>query len=597
MFKSMNLALITIFLTILILFSNITIANSTIQENKLTIKNIDYFNNNSRNIKDIAEKSIQDEELLGWQLGDQQTNIIASGFTITAICVGISDNVVVLIESTLLDQFTEVRGNNIAEDIQNRIYDPTAVNLGTPKESNDYPGCHAVAIIIVDSSERYIAWSSAYNYGQSNGYEAICIKENVDLVSITTRYLFCVYRNLRNDITDLWFIEGIAALWPNFLGIQTTNRCSDAVMDSIDTSGGQNTALLEFMLSGTALGPISYGISFVFAFYLYEQFGIEFIRAVILDNNLSITQSITKQLPLFNFENLVFKDVFLNFEMALRLNDETYNPKWGFHGLNLNIPTFSQDSASSLPLDYNIQLQHWAGKSHMLSISNPSFNALKYRFNGSSEGDFDVHVIGSSYYNSTNIKKVVSEMTIDPETQDGELIFILPEKASNVFLNIANANGPENGSIIYTVEEYSNLRDSASFQIETFDSGLVGTIDSLEYDDKVFTVTASVDWDLDTKLEDNDLAPHVVLYDADGEFAFNLKTYLTFNDLTEKWEGQLEISDDIKSGDYVIKLFVRGVELDSEESTVTGSSAPSFLFLSLSFAFICLVSVRRRIKF
>ena len=386
----------------------------------------------------------------------------------------------------------------------------------------------------------------------------------------------------------------MSEFWPNFLTLETTNRCSERFMEALESGYGQNIPLMEFAPDGSPFYSASYGMSFAFVFYIYEQFGIDFVRTVLEDSNLSVAQAIDHQLPLFGYPDMDFRDVFFNFQMTLRLNKEEFDPKWGYHGLNIYVPVGETDNAVSLPVDVNLDVFHWAGESHSLNVNNPSFAALKYTFNGSSSGDFDVHVIGSSYYNYSYTEEYVSKMRINNDTQNGELVFILPEKVAYVYINVANANGPDYGYDVVNSEVYAELRDSASIHIETFNPGLVGTIDSLEYIDRTFTVTATVDWDLESTLEDNDLAPHVVLYDADGEFAFNLQAYLSYNAATESWNGTLDLTEDIKSGDYAIKLFVRGVELDTSEGKVTGSSAPSFLFLSLSLAFISLFLIRRR---
>ena len=185
-------------------------------------------------------------------------------------------------------------------------------------------------------------------------------------------------------------------------------------------------------------------------------------------------------------------------------------------------------------------------------------------------------------------------MTINNDTQDGELVFILPAKVAYVYINVANANGPDYGYDLADTAALNLARDSVSVQIEEYDPELVGAINTIDYNDRNFNITAEVDWNLDTTLLENDIAPHVVLYDADGEFAFNLQNYLTWDEESGEWVGQLNISEDIKAGKYIIKLFIGGVELDSVEGSVSGASAPGFLFFSLSLALATLIFIRKK---
>ena len=587
----------------ILLTSNIAIVKYSVTENtqveSFLFENYTENDNFEDDITEIEKVSAPNAvtEVLGWELGDQQSNIgvpyISGG--ITAVCVGLAENVAVLVETVSLSEFPESRGNSIADMFQRLVYDPTEAVYGIPRESQIFPGSHDLVLVLIDELY-HTEWSGIGGVygGQYNGYEQISARVDIDWRTVTHEYQHCIYNHVSDYNRERWFNEGMAEFWPNYLGIQTTNRCADHFMEEVEDS--QNIPLLEWSRNlGAGQESGSYGISFMFVFYVYEHFGIDFIRTLIEETNMTFYEAINHHLPLYGYPDMDFRDVFFNFEIANRLNEQSIDPMWGYKYTNFFIQYDTKVYASDLPvIDHQFNTHHWAAENHEVGLSNPAFAALKYTFNGSSSGDFDAHVIGSSYYNSSNIKKVVSQMTIDPVTQDGELIFILPEKVSNVYFLVANANGPEEGIDISDQELKNSLRDSSTLSIETFDPGLVGTINTLDYADRAFTVTADVNWDLETTLVENDLAPHVVLYDADGEFAFNLQGYLSYNAASDSWNGTLQLTEDIKSGDYVIKLFVRGVELDTLEGKVTGSSAPGFLFVQIFFTTIFAVLWKKR---
>ena len=133
----MNKTIIIVSMALMILsfmtFSNIAVIQGVTQENTNLIEFLRQFNTVDVNNEEIVvnkitvtEKIVQDTVVLGWEIEDQQSGINVPGFTITGVCVGIYENTVVLVESTLLSEYPVSRGNSIAEDFQTKIYTPTA---------------------------------------------------------------------------------------------------------------------------------------------------------------------------------------------------------------------------------------------------------------------------------------------------------------------------------------------------------------------------------------------------------------------------------------------------------------------------------------
>jgi len=583
-------------ITTLVISTNVAAAHNAVQETsyaQVMVNQIEQFKAPAK-----INSPQQDESVLGWEVGDQQANIQVPGFTITAICAGIYEDTVVLVEDQVIDEFPESRGRSIAKFFQERIYDPTEAVYGVPRLSIDY-NTSDIALVIVDTTAHSTSWAGVYG-GQYNGYEQITVDKDIDWGTVAHEYQHCIHRNLRSGRSqyyERWINEGMSEFWPGYLGIEKTNRCSDHYMEAVEQNYKQNIPLMEFAPRGSPYYTANYGMGFMFTFYLYDHFGMPLVDAAIRDYNYSFHDALNRQLPKFGYDDLTFTDIFFDFQLAFRVNDVSVDPRWGYKGLSFFTMNGQNAYATNYPLDLNFNVFHWAGDSVGIGYSGkPDHVAVNISFDGSAgDGYFDVHAVTNTFVDMDTTKKFVTPMTLDNDTQTGSLIVFIPNDVSLLELNVANANGPDYGYDVADSEAFAELRDPASVHVEPINLEVSGTIDDSNYDTdaREIAITASLDWDLDQPLHEAGFSPTVQLYDEEGEFGFNVETELNYED--GQWTGVLTIPEDIADGKYKLNLMLQGLSLEMVDIDIgAGVGVPGFIFMSLSLTLIALALLRKR---
>jgi hypothetical protein len=154
-----------------------------------------------------------------------------------------------------------------------------------------------------------------------------------------------IFYNHDMDESD-FLAEGVANLAAQYSGYWSTIMETQARRY---TQNPQDSLLYFNRISRNYYWDVSYGQSYLFVTYLYERFGLDFIRSLIStpeDGAISIDVALSNE-----GYNLTFNDVYLDWIVAVSLdNPEIYGGIYGFTSVNYTI-----DCQYSVGADYPIE--------------------------------------------------------------------------------------------------------------------------------------------------------------------------------------------------------------------------------------------------
>ncbi len=153
--------------------------------------------------------------------------------------------------------------------------------------------------------------------------------------------------NHKASYADRWFDEGCAQL-AEYLSYMLTETNLTGFEDYYFRYESDDSLIWWNYWSDEGKDVrIDYGGAYTFVFYLFEQLGFSAINYII-SNSSSTVECISSLLQPYN---MTFNDFFLNWQLALLLDNQTLNPQYGFQNLDFTI-----ESLVTIDKDYHINI-------------------------------------------------------------------------------------------------------------------------------------------------------------------------------------------------------------------------------------------------
>ncbi|WP_407282502.1 VWA domain-containing protein [Methanolobus sp. WCC1] len=279
-------------------------------------------------------------------------------------------------------------------------------------EFPDVDGDSKIYILILDLNSRrpvdeapfgYFRQGDQLNVNNSNHKDMIYFNINrVDHIETLPHELTHLSNYYYNDDEELWLNEGLAQYSQLALfGVPQTNSLDARIYWFEQNYSEVNLNWLQYD-EGT-VRDAQYGSSFLFTWYLSEQYGGNAIISDILTDSDTGIDSVEDALP----AGVTFEEVFSNWLIANYVDDRSQNESWGYDALDIQIN----------PVDSYT----YSGGSHSFSQANmDQWSSAYYRIESTADA-FDVSLDEDFYVNSIRIadgKAAVRGYINDPTNSD-----------------------------------------------------------------------------------------------------------------------------------------------------------------------------------
>ena len=310
----------------------------------------------------------------------QQGDWAEAMYQITAVVVNITNFAYIFVEQDCRNHLESYYKGKLASDIgqvfETKI-EPMISQFGSPSDI-DHNGKIIILIFpFIESSsstfmtgyffsnnmQKPLSDKTNFQYYSNHG-EIININDEVFKTlgnaidnwgpTLTHEYFHLVHYNY-NPTEDLWLEEGFAVFAEYFTGFKSGYR--SYLQDNNDGYflHASDTSLTYFQQTLE-----NYGQSFLFVLYLYQRFGLNFIKSL-MQTKLSGMTAIKNQIGLLH-DNITFEDVYSDWMISNVVNDQT-NSIYSYNNFSYKLSSnqFSKNNNINIPSEIKDQIvPYWS---------------------------------------------------------------------------------------------------------------------------------------------------------------------------------------------------------------------------------------------
>ena len=312
-------------------------------------------------------------------------------YPITAIVVNITKSAYIFVQSNIALYYTSGLAQGIGQEFETQIA-PKITELGTP---SDIDNNSRIIILVFPFRQNGLPTSTIGYFSPLNMHKPSTDKNSVyyysnykeiininDLIRTTSTnpiidfgptlahefFLLVDYNFNPNEV--IWLEEGFATFAENFAGF--SSGYGYYLQDSYGNGfflHANDISLTYFEVDNNTIALAQFGLAFLFVQYLYQRFGLNFIKGV-MHTSLTGMDAVRQQIKLLE-PNVTFEEVYSDWMITNLVNDQSNNI-YSYLNFSYRISQglFYQNLQIVPSNILNKKLPYWSNEFYLLPKSN-----------------------------------------------------------------------------------------------------------------------------------------------------------------------------------------------------------------------------------
>ncbi len=291
-------------------------------------------------------------------------------YLVDAYLLAIGNHCYIYIEDSVIAILGEEEATERAElyrdEFDTNIYPSVTDFAGNPNGTlGDIDGDPRIYILVIEHRQSYYIQTHENEGLHSNLCEMvyICYRTHNVLNTITHEFHHLVWFNYEFDEVH-FILEGLAEYATHYAGYTPNHNMSTRVSDYINDI---NDSFIYFEVEAQ-----DYGASYLFAFYLAEQYGVQFLRDLVQhedDGAFGMETALNEA-----GHNISFNDLYLDWMTALTIDEPGFaDDRYCLHDIDVTIQEYT--TIDSLPYhESTVSLYTYGSKVYQITSPPDSFS-------------------------------------------------------------------------------------------------------------------------------------------------------------------------------------------------------------------------------
>lgn len=378
--------------------SNYNASNKSIKTNTITSESISNTQQSNDNytlgsVQKFWVENLYAASTTKFQQGDWAVGM----YQINAKLLNITKNAYIFVDqnSTYYQDYVNGLAAQIGQVFQNKIY-PSDSRLGTPINIGQYNQNGKIIILIFDFIEGNLHpdiyttgyfWSLQMHTPSVDQSSLYYYSDYKEIININSKYIHYENNNIKaiaptlahecfhlihynyNQNEDLWLEEGMAVFAEHLAGYKS------GYTSYLQDTNGNGYFLHANDESLTYFGQTleHYGASFLFVLYMYQRFGLSFIRDIVQFRDLSGINAIKYELSVKE-PSISFDQFYSDWTITNMINEYQVNSTYSYVNFTYRISQSEYNVDNKLPIVpsqlQNQLLPFWSNQFYTLPRGN-----------------------------------------------------------------------------------------------------------------------------------------------------------------------------------------------------------------------------------